>query len=201
VAPADPVAYVLPLNLHRRHLTTSQRAMIAQRARDCYDAEALKRKVAGGKDAGRGRPKQDVAKTAQPIGARGASRDIVGRAVGVSGTTVDQARKVIRDGVPELVRAVDDGKVPVYEAARLAAKPPEEQRAELNGPTAPVVPDEEEPADHTLSAEDREREQKQKGKAVEAAHEAINCLMKIRRDNPGRARAFQMVRDWMKGNS
>jgi ParB-like chromosome segregation protein Spo0J len=196
IVTSDPIAYVVSKQT-RRDLTVSQRAMAADKARDWYAAHAKERQRASGGDRKSAASKSVPVPTPEPIS--GDTRDHVGKAFGVAGTTVDAARKVRQRGIPELVRAVEEGAMPVYPAAKLAEKPPEEQRKELSGSTAPEQPEDD--SEEPESDEDRERLQKQKGKAVEAAHEAINCLMKIRRDNPGRARAFQMVRDWMKTNS
>lgn len=108
----SPIMYVLSVNLHRRHLTPSQLAMVGARAREHFDAEAKVRQSRRG-------AVHDL---------RGDARDLAGRAIGVSGKTIDYASKVLNKGVPELVTACDSGKLAVSRAARFADLPGEEQR-------------------------------------------------------------------------
>ena len=123
----DPVAYVLSKNLHRRHLTPSQASMVAARARDYYDRQAKERMSAGGKRHGQGVENLPPLEPAK-------SRDKAGKAAGVSGKTVDHATKVLKQGVPELIKAVDEGRMAVSTAAILASESPEVQRAEATAP-------------------------------------------------------------------
>jgi hypothetical protein len=51
------VGFVVSLNLHRRHLTSSQRAAVAVNMLPMLEEEAQKRMREGGETAGRGRPK------------------------------------------------------------------------------------------------------------------------------------------------
>jgi hypothetical protein len=120
----DPVAYVLSLNLHRRHLTPSQASMCAARARELYEQQAKERLNTKGGHSG-------------PVNlpeAKADARDAAGKAFGVSGKSVDFAKKVIDKGIPELAKAVDEGRMAVSTAAVLASEPKEIQKAEVDNP-------------------------------------------------------------------
>jgi hypothetical protein len=117
----SPTAWVLSVNLHRRHLDESQRAMIAARAKDQFEAEARERQKA-------------LAGTRREAGANlrqgraPKSTERAAKLVNVSGRSVELASKVIRDGDPELVDAVDRGDVAVSAAATVARLPKDEQK-------------------------------------------------------------------------
>lgn len=125
----DVVPWIIGTNLHRRHLTPSQRAMVADTLRDFYDAQARERQQAGLKK-GAEKPVPVIL----PEPAKGDSRDQAGEAVGVSGSLVDNARKVNRAGVPELKEAVKSGEVTVSRAAKIADLPPAEQLEAIQNP-------------------------------------------------------------------
>ena len=110
---ADPYSYVISANLARRHLSPSQRAMIAARL------ATLPR--GANQHSSRELPSQE--KAAEMTGAAVAS--------------VKRARQVIDHGVPELAAAVDAGAVPVKVAAAVAELPKKEQKELVaKGPTA-----------------------------------------------------------------
>ena len=105
---ADPIAYVLSKNLHRRQLDKSQRAIIAAKAREMYAQQAKGRK--------KRKPKSVVAKV--PPQKREKARDAAGKALGVSGRYVDMASAVLKSGDVELIAAVDSGAIKLPEATR-----------------------------------------------------------------------------------
>lgn len=123
VNPDDPVGYVKSLNVHRRHLTPSQLSMVAARFRDYYDRQAKERMAEGGGD-----KKSGVENLPHPIEGTCKARDAAGKEFGVSGKSVDHATKVLEKGVPELIEAVDEGRIAVSTAAKLTNEPEEEQR-------------------------------------------------------------------------
>lgn len=124
----SPTAWVLSVNLRRRHLDQSQRSMVAARAKVAFEEEALQRQHAG---------------TIPPGGVTANLRSIAGKVTGalptssalaaaglnVSSRSVDSASRVLKEGAPELARAVEEGKVAVSTAAILAELPQAEQRA------------------------------------------------------------------------
>ena len=99
----SPTDYVLTLNRDRRHLTVQQLGMVAARASEQYKREAKERQKTstGGKS-------PQLMKNSSQAGV-GTSRDQAGKAVGVSGWSVDSANKILRIGSKSLIKAVDAG--------------------------------------------------------------------------------------------
>jgi ParB-like chromosome segregation protein Spo0J len=114
VTPKDPVAYVLSLNLHRRHLDETQRAMVGGRALGVYEKQAKERqsKLNG---------KSQLSDNCHE--AKGRASNKAGEAAKVSGRSVDRAAKVLASGSKELIAACDRGEVAVSAAAKIADLP------------------------------------------------------------------------------
>ena len=124
----DPIAYVVSLNLHRRHLTPSQCAIAsgkAEKASGTQEKLAKERQKQSGKTHGRGQ--KVVANCPQAIEPK--ARDQAGKAFGISGKTHDAGVKVLDKGSAALVKAVESGEVSVSAAAKVADLPKAEQNA------------------------------------------------------------------------
>jgi hypothetical protein len=105
---ADPIALVISLNLHRRHLDASQRAMVAATIATMRQGERTDLPSRDGKSL---------------------SQADAGRLLNVSTKSVERATTVRREGAPELIEAVERGQVPVRVAAEIAKGSPAEQKA------------------------------------------------------------------------
>ena len=97
---------VLSINLHRRHLTESQRALVAARLTN-----------------------STIGTNQHTAGA--VSQQKVAEELGISVDSVLRGKKVLKNGVPELVEAVAAGKINISSAAKLAALAKEDQ-SQLN---------------------------------------------------------------------
>jgi ParB-like chromosome segregation protein Spo0J len=109
------IGYVVSLNLHRRHLNESQRAMVAAKiTRDNVERQAAR----------------------SPIGVLDGkvSQDEASRILNVSQMSITRARAVKARGIPELVEAVEAGDVSVARAAAVASLPVEQQRQVMEAP-------------------------------------------------------------------
>jgi hypothetical protein len=118
------VSFVVSLNLHRRHLDESQRAMVGAKIKPIFEEEARKRKVLAGGD------RKSVSanlREAIPDTAKASERAAV--TVNVSSRTIESASRVLEHGAPELQDAVMKGKASVSAAAQIAELPREERRA------------------------------------------------------------------------
>ncbi len=100
----EPVQFVLSLNLHRRHLSESQRAMVGAKLANLGHGQRPDRSI-------------DLS-TTQPQAAE---------MLNVSVPSIKRARDVIAGGSPELVHAVEAGNVSVSAAADVATLPKQEQ--------------------------------------------------------------------------
>jgi hypothetical protein len=104
----DPTAFVISLNLKRRHLDESQRAMIGA-------------KLATLKQGG------DHSKPS----IEGLSADQASSLLNVSDASIERGRVVIKKGTPELIKAVEQGNVSVSAAAEFAKQPKEDQAKQI----------------------------------------------------------------------
>lgn len=100
----DPLGFVISKNLQRRHLSESQRAMVANKIAKL--------------------PKGANQHTAIAV----PSQEHAAAMMNVSADSIQRARKVEEQGAPELARAVEEGKVSVSAAAAIVGQPPEVQR-------------------------------------------------------------------------
>jgi len=103
------VSFVVSLNLKRRHLNESQRAMVA--AKIANMSHGGDRKSDQAANLPLDRVKQSEVATMLNIGER----------------TIRDAKAVQAKGTPELIKAVESGKVAVSTAAKIAQAPPKEQ--------------------------------------------------------------------------
>ena len=104
----DPLGFVISHNLHRRHLTEPQRAMVANN-------------LAG---LTKGRPSDDD-NTGIPV----ITQPEAAAMLNVSKDSVQQARKIAKQGSPELNEAVMQGGVSLAAAVDVSSLPHDEQAA------------------------------------------------------------------------
>lgn len=126
------VGYVASKNARRRQLTAAQLAMVGAELEPMFAAEAKDRQAragirgAGGKFQG----KPVVARVPQPAWDANKASEQAAAAVGASGRSVREAKRVLRDA-PSAAAAVKDGRISQRAAARIARLSELEQRRAL----------------------------------------------------------------------
>lgn len=191
----DLLGFVVSKNLHRRHLTESQRAMVA--------AKLANMKHGGDRKTNDQAPNLELD---APVSVPKAAEML-----NVGASNVHKAKRVQRDGVPELAKAVESGDVSLNAAEMVSMLPPAEQaEAVQRGPEAvkakaaevrkekekvtatpkPAVP----PA---AEVENRAKPKKLRGVGVITANEALNTLHKIPADDPELDQAVNIITAWV----
>lgn len=110
----DPLGFVISHNLHRRHLTESQRAMVG--------AKWAKLKRGG---------ESGIHKTNPPIGglvSETKTRDEAASLLNVGVSSIDRAKKVIKNAIPEVKEMVEKGELTVNAAWGVSKLSEEEQK-------------------------------------------------------------------------
>lgn len=122
----DLTAYVVSLNLHRRHMDESQRAMVAARIapKNFQEGIAVRNRSLG----------YSTSSSIEPDVSGKVSTQKAARLFRVGVATVKRAQEVRNNGVPELVEAVERGDLPVHPASEIAKLSAPEQRAALAEP-------------------------------------------------------------------
>ena len=113
--------FIVSLNLHRRHLNESQRAMVAAKLADMQE----------------GRPRKDETR---PIGL--VSSDSASVLLNISKKSIGRAAHVLRNAAPAVISAVEQGHLPVSAAANLTAAPVAFQSAVAERVVAGIRPQE-----------------------------------------------------------
>lgn len=101
----DPFKWVLSMNLHRRHLTESQRSMVAAKLANMNE----------------GRPSKETLQICR------VSTDQASSMLGVSPRSVASAKQVLEHGSKEIIEAVEQGHLPVSFTAKVVAEEPDKR--------------------------------------------------------------------------
>ena len=125
----DAAAFVVSLNIHRRHLTESQRAMAAAKLANMPAHRPVKSANLHTYD--------PILPSFAPAPAKSApvSQGEAAKLLNVSQRTVATAKKVLTEAAPEVAQAVEDGRLSVSLAAK-AAELPKEDQAKIVAPSA-----------------------------------------------------------------
>jgi hypothetical protein len=116
----DPIGFVIAMNLHRRHLTTGQKAFLALNIEKMYAAQAAER--VGGRPrlepAFNDTDEQPPADLQEVPRRERESVELAGRTVSVSGRVVAQAKRVHAEA-PDLAAKVQAGELAIDRAERI----------------------------------------------------------------------------------
>lgn len=126
----SPSEFVRSLNEFRRHLDGNAKALAAARFASEQQAEGKARQIAALK---RGTAKAPLGPNG-PDGNPKSSSSIAAEKFGLPERTVKRAVKIVKDGTPELQKAVAEERISISAAAAVADEDPETQRRIANSP-------------------------------------------------------------------
>ncbi len=102
----DPLGFVISNNLHRRHLTEPQRAMVAANLANLTNVKRASSREEGAT----------------------VTHSQAAEMLNISSSSVTRAKNIIRNGAPELAESVKSGDLTVATAAHISTLPMDEQK-------------------------------------------------------------------------
>jgi hypothetical protein len=121
----DPIQYVLSKNLHRRHLTDSQKAALALKLEPYFAEKTRKQQLAGLKQFADNKPhagqfeEEDTVREKIPQrGGDGKARTQAGKALGVNRQYVADAKRISKEA-PALIPKIETGEVTIQQAKQV----------------------------------------------------------------------------------
>jgi hypothetical protein len=124
----DPALFVISQNINRRHLSITERVMLAKQllAVESKRAAQRQKRKAADLSASTDANKKDMGKATAKVA----------KAVGVSASSVERAITIEKSAIPEVQEAVESGVMSLREAARVAKLPKAEQATAMHTPKA-----------------------------------------------------------------
>ena len=142
------------------------------------------------------KPANSVSDTRRTQKSSKRSLDSLGEVFNVSGKSIERARKILKEGANDLVKAVDAGKVTVTRGAKIASLPKPKQKKEIDDPGSQIKKARLKGRSEPIV----KRHDGLVGIGMGYANRAIEQLAKIPKGDALRFRAYQYVTDWIKNH-